>query len=92
MRMKKLFFIKKQHRISALNIMEWSGAMIAVIAAIMLALNVSISPWAFVLYFISSLILAIWGWYSGAYAIALQNVIFIGINSLGIYRWLIIVQ
>ncbi|HFC93704.1 MAG TPA: hypothetical protein ENJ51_12935 [Leucothrix mucor] len=90
--MKKLFFTKNQHSISALNIMEWSGAMIAVVAAIMLALNVSISPWAFVLYFISSLILAVWGWYSGAYAIALQNVIFIGINSLGIYRWLIIAQ
>jgi uncharacterized membrane protein len=90
--MKKLFFIKNQQSISALQIMEWSGAMIAVIAAIMMALNVSISPWAFVLYFISSLILALWGWYSGAYAIALQNVIFIGINSLGIYRWLIVGQ
>jgi uncharacterized membrane protein len=90
--MKKLFFIKNQQSILALKIMEWSGAMIAVIAAIMMALNVSISPWAFVLYFISSLILALWGWYSGAYAIALQNVIFIGINSLGIYRWLIVGQ
>ncbi|MCK5813806.1 MAG: hypothetical protein KAH03_06095 [Cocleimonas sp.] len=77
---------------SSLKLMEWGGAMIAVIAAIMLALNISISPWAFVLYLISSLILALWGWYSGAYAIAVQNVIFIGINSLGIYRWLIIGQ
>jgi uncharacterized membrane protein len=72
--------------------MEWSGAMIAVIAAVILALNISISPWAFVLYFISSLILTFWGWYRGAYAIALQNMIFIGINALGIYRWLIIGQ
>ncbi len=76
----------------SLKLMEWSGAMIAVVAAIILALNISISPWAFVLYFISSLILTLWGWCSGAYAIALQNVIFIGINSLGIYRWLIIGQ
>ena len=77
---------------SSLKLMEWGGAMIAVIAAIMLALNISISAWAFVLYLISSLILALWGWYSGAYAIAVQNVIFIGINSLGIYRWLIVGQ
>lgn len=77
---------------SSLKIMEWGGAMIAVIAAIMLALNISISAWAFVLYLISSLILALWGWYSGAYAIAVQNVIFVGINSLGIYRWLIVGQ
>ncbi|MCK5809852.1 MAG: hypothetical protein KAG34_03960 [Cocleimonas sp.] len=90
--MKKLFPSKNQYNVSSLKIMEWSGAMIAVIAAIMLALNVSISPWAFVLYFISSWILAVWGWYSGAYAIAVQNVIFIGINSLGIYRWLIMAQ
>ncbi len=75
-----------------LKLMEWGGAMIAVVAAVILALNISISPWAFVLYLISSLILTLWGWYSGAYAIALQNVIFIGINSLGIYRWLIVGQ
>ncbi len=77
---------------SSLKLMEWGGAMIAVVAAIILALNISISAWAFVLYLISSLILTLWGWYSGAYAIALQNVIFIGINSLGIYRWLIVGQ
>ena len=76
----------------SLKIMEWGGAMIAVIAAIILALNISISPWAFVLYLLSSFILTLWGWYSGAYAIAVQNVIFIGINSLGIYRWLIVGQ
>ncbi|HIO92502.1 MAG TPA: hypothetical protein EYG68_06615 [Leucothrix mucor] len=74
-----------------LNIMEWGGAMIAVGAAIMLALNISISPWAFVLYLISSVILAIWGWYSGARGIALQNMVFIVINLLAIYRWLIVV-
>jgi hypothetical protein len=88
--MKPLFLSQYLQSAFALKIMEWSGAMIAVIAAIMLALNIPISPWAFVLYFISSIILALWGWYSGAYAIALQNVIFIGINTLGIYRWLII--
>jgi uncharacterized membrane protein len=90
--MKQLHLSNKQYHTMTLKIMEWSGAMIAVIGAVMLALNVSISAWAFVLYFISSLILTFWGWYSGAYAIALQNMIFIGINALGIYRWLIIGQ
>jgi uncharacterized membrane protein len=88
--MKQSILNKNQYSDVSLKIMEWSGAMIAVIAAIILALNIAISPWAFVLYFISSVILAFWGWYRGAYAIALQNVIFIGINSIGIYRWLII--
>ncbi len=90
--MKQAIPIKNYHTTFSLKLMEWGGAMIAVVAAIMLALNISISPWAFVLYLISSLILTLWGWYSGAYAIALQNVIFIGINSLGIYRWLIVGQ
>jgi uncharacterized membrane protein len=90
--MKHSFFNKNKINDFTLKTMEWSGAMIAVIAAIILALNIAISPWAFVLYFISSLILALWGWYKEAYAIALQNVIFIGINSLGIYRWLIVGQ
>ena len=83
---------KKSTHELPLKFLEWSGALIAVAAAIMLALNITISPWAFVLYFISSVILAIWGWYSGAYAIAVQNMVFMLINSIAIYRWLIIAQ
>ena len=82
--------IKNYHNGLSLRFLEWSGAMIAVVAAIMLALNITISPWAFVLYLISSVILAVWGWYSGARGIALQNMIFIVINTLAIYRWLIV--
>ncbi|HFD32922.1 MAG TPA: hypothetical protein ENJ28_09495 [Gammaproteobacteria bacterium] len=83
---------KKSTHELPLKLLEWSGALIAVAAAIMLSLNITISPWAFVLYFISSVILAIWGWYSGAYAIAVQNMVFMLINSIAIYRWLIIAQ
>lgn len=83
---------KNYHNSLSLRLLEWSGAMIAVVAAIMLALNITISPWAFVLYLISSVILAVWGWYSGARGIALQNMIFIVINTLAIYRWLIVPQ
>ncbi|RUA27561.1 MAG: hypothetical protein DSY76_05205 [Bacteroidetes bacterium] len=86
----KLFFPAKKYAKSSLQCMEWVGAMIAVIAAIMLALNLTISPWAFVLYLISSVILTAWGWYSGARGIAVQNMIFIVINTLAIYRWLIV--
>ena len=84
--------IKNYRHDLSLRLLEWSGAMIAVAAAIMLALNITISPWAFVLYLISSVILTVWGWYSGARGIALQNMIFIVINALAIYRWLIVPQ
>ena len=71
------------------HLLEWTGVTIGIVAAILLASNIAISGWAFVLYLISSIMLAIWGFYRKAYGIMLQNLIFIGINTLGIYRWLL---
>ena len=70
-------------------ILEWLGSALAVSAALLLAVNISISPWAYVLYLFSSLLLFVWGMRRQAYGIAMQNVVFTGINVLGIYRWLI---
>ena len=71
-------------------LLEWSGSLLAVSAAILLALNISISPWAYVGYFFSSILLTIWGVRSKAYGIASQNAVFMGINILGMYRWLLV--
>lgn len=71
------------------TILEWGGSILAVSGALLLAMNISISPWAFVLYLISSVILFAWGLRRKAYGIAMQNMVFTGINLLGIYRWLI---
>lgn len=72
------------------TILEWSGSVLAVSGAVLLAINISISPWAFVVYLLSSIILFIWGLRQKAYGIATQNMVFTVINMIGIYRWLIV--
>lgn len=71
--------------------LEWTGSLLAVSGALLLAINIKISPWAFVLYLISSIILLAWGLRIKAYGIATQNLVFTVINVVGIYRWLIVI-
>ena len=72
------------------KIIEWTGSLTGVSAAVLLALNISISGWAYVFYLLSSILLLIWGLREKAYGVAFQNLVFIAINLLGIYRWLIL--
>lgn len=69
--------------------LEWSGAILSVIGGALLALNISISPWAYVLYTASSILLLAWALQQKAYGIVVQNSIFTIINIVGIYRWLL---
>ncbi len=71
------------------TLLEWCGSLLAVSGAILLAINIKISPWAFVLYLMSSIILGVWGIRRKAYGIAMQNMVFMVINIVGIYRWLL---
>lgn len=73
---------------STSGFLEWTGSILAVSAAILLALNIDISPWAYVGYLCSSLLLTVWGIRQKAYGIAWQNSVFIVINLIGVYRWL----
>ena len=72
------------------KIIEWTGSLTGVSAAILLALNIPISGWAYVFYLFSSILLLIWGLRENAHGVAFQNFVFIAINILGIYRWLIL--
>lgn len=72
------------------GVLEWAGSILAVSAAVLLALNITISPWAYVGYLASSLLLTAWGLRKKAYGIAWQNSVFVIINLLGIYRWLLV--
>lgn len=71
------------------QIIEWAGSLTGVSAAILLALNIPVSAWAYVFYLFSSILLMIWGYREKAHGVAFQNLVFIAINILGIYRWLI---
>lgn len=75
-----------------LDILEWYGAISAVIAALVVASNVSarVSGWAFVLFVTSSAALIVWAFMSeDAEGIGWQNICLLAINLWGVYRYLI---
>lgn len=74
-----------------LDILELYGAIAAVIAALVVATNVSarVTGWAFVIFVTSSLALTAWGFLSDdADGIGWQNIALMLINLWGVYRYL----
>ena len=75
-----------------LNVLQWYGAVAGAIAALIVSLDLGRRPtgWAFVIFVTSSLALIGWGFLSEeAEGIGTQNVVLLGINLLGVYRYLI---
>ncbi len=75
-----------------LDLLEWYGAISAVVAALVVASNIStrISGWAFVLFVTSSAALIVWAFMSeDAEGIGWQNICLLAINLWGVYRYLI---
>ena len=80
------------HARMILDVLEWYGAVSAVIAALVVASNISrrVSGWAFVLFVTSSCALVAWGFMSDdAEGIGWQNICLLLINLWGVYRYLI---
>ena len=57
--------------------------------AIWVALNVTISGWGFVLFAVSATSCAAAGWFMREPGLITLHSVFLAINILGIYRWLI---
>lgn len=75
-----------------LDALEWYGAIAAVVAALIVASNISkrVTGWAFVLFVTSSAALIVWGFASpDADGIGWQNICLLLINLWGVYRYLI---
>ncbi|MEE4289048.1 MAG: hypothetical protein V2J14_06740 [Erythrobacter sp.] len=75
-----------------LDILEWYGAIAAVLAAGIVASNISdrVTGWAFVLFVSSSASLVAWGFLSDdANGIGWQNICLFVINGWGVYRYLL---
>ncbi|WBY17071.1 hypothetical protein PF049_02600 [Erythrobacteraceae bacterium WH01K] len=75
-----------------LDILQWYGAIAGVMAALLVASNISrqVSGWAFVLFVTSSIALIAWGFLSeDADGIGWQNICLLIINLWGVYRYLI---
>ncbi|MEO1968394.1 MAG: hypothetical protein ABGW87_06740 [Sphingomonadaceae bacterium] len=74
-----------------LHFLQWYGAVSAVVAALVVASNITtrITGWAFVLFATSSAALIAWGFLSNdAEGIGWQNICLLVINLWGVYRYL----
>jgi hypothetical protein len=72
--------------------LQYYGAAAATLAALIVSLNLGrrITGWAFVLFVTSSIALILWGFLSeDSEGIGLQNVALLGINLVGVWRYLI---
>lgn len=73
-----------------LDFLEWYGAISAVVAALVVASNVSqrVTGWAFVLFVTSSISLIAWAFLSeDAEGIGWQNICLLVINLWGVFRY-----
>lgn len=73
------------------EILEWYAASAAVVAAAVVALDLGRRPtgWAMVLFVTSSLAFIGYGLMDEEGALTIQNFILLGINLVGVYRYLI---
>ena len=75
-----------------LDVLQWYGAIAAVVAALLVASDISrrVTGWAFVLFVSASLALVAWGFLAeDAEGIGWQNVCLLLINAWGVWRYLI---
>ncbi|RED15178.1 hypothetical protein [Parasphingopyxis lamellibrachiae] len=77
---------------TTLNILQYYGAGAALLAAFVVSLNLGTrcTGWAFVVFVTSSVALIAWGFLNDEGAgIGWQNIGLLGINLVGVYRYLI---
>lgn len=75
-----------------LDILQYYGAAAAVIAALIVSLNLGRrwTGWAFVIFVTSSFALIAWGFLNDeGEGIGMQNIALLAINAVGVYRYLI---
>lgn len=70
--------------------LKWTGTSTGIVGAIWVALNIATSGWGFVFFAVSASSWAAAGWLMREPSLVLLNSVFLAINILGIYRWLIV--
>jgi hypothetical protein len=70
-----------------LNSIQWPAMMVTVVAAWMIASRKKFKRnWAFWLFLLSNVLWIIWGWYDGAYALILLQVVLAAMNVRGAFK------
>lgn len=72
-------------------IIQWTATATGIIAAIMVAFNVSpkLVGWGFVVFTVSSMFWISFGLMSNETPLTVQNIVLLIINLVGTYRWLL---
>ena len=73
------------------QILKWAASGSGVIAALMISLDFGrrVTGWGFVIFALSSLAWIAGSALSGDWALGTQNVVLLGINLFGVYRYLV---
>jgi len=75
---------------SSFTAIKWFGTATGVAGALVLALNIPISGWGWVLFGVSSLCWTIAGAVMRDYSLVVLQATFLVVDIIGIWRWLII--
>lgn len=75
-------------KIDKLKVAQWLGFALGVAGALMLALNIKVSGWAYVIFVIADLCWVATALWKKIPALLAMHAIYILINVIGIYRWL----
>ena len=65
---------------------EWAGCVLSLVGAFLLALNISVSRWGWVLYTLASAFFLVLAYRIERYGLLTQNLGFMLTNFLGLYR------
>jgi hypothetical protein len=65
---------------------DW-GTILGIIAAVLLSMNISISPYSFILFGVSSILWFIYAYRIHEYPLMWMNVAYFVIDSFAVYRW-----
>ncbi len=68
-------------------LLEWAGAISAVIGSLLLALNNEYSRWGWICYLISNLALISFSMSMGLWGILFMQIVFLVTTVIGIYKW-----
>jgi nicotinamide riboside transporter PnuC len=75
---------EKQHKL-----LEWVGSITGIAGAILLAMNFDWSKYGYVFFLLSSIALVIFSHRRQLKGLLSQQLVFLGINILGVYKWMI---
>lgn len=73
-----------------MQISKWIATVLFLFSGAIIALNIDISRWGFITFLIGHIILVVVFAEKKDTPMLLQNLFFIGIDGIGIYRWFIV--